>query len=107
MSPLEAKEIRLLLPAYGVALLLAIVPVWLLPYDLNNADDFVVLSFLFGVVMLALSPFGREFGLHTFPLILAQPLERTRIWWTKVAVLAVAMTTVFAACISPAQPVFI
>ncbi len=40
-----------------MALLLAIVPVWLLPYDLNNANDFVVLSFLFGVVMLAIVSF--------------------------------------------------
>ncbi len=101
MSPLLAKEVRLLLPAYGVALLLAIVPVWLLPNDPHNPAAFSLYSFWFGAVMLALSPFGREFGLHTIPLILAQPLERTRIWWTKVAVQAVAMTTVFAAwCLS-------
>src|SRR6266699_2813972 len=71
VKPLLAKELRLLLPAYAMALL------------------------------LAMSSFGREFGLNTFPLILAQPMERTRIWWTKVAVLAGAMTTVFAAwCLS-------
>src|SRR5260370_41712261 len=96
-KPLLAKELRLLLPAYAMALLLAIAPVWLL----QKAPALALYPFWFGAALLALSSFGREFGLNTFPLILAQPMERTRIWWTKVAVLAGAMTTVFAAwCLS-------
>ncbi len=91
VKPLLAKELRLLLPAYAMALLLAIAPVWLLRKD----PALALYPFWFGAALLALSSFGREFGLNTFPLILAQPLERTRIWWTKVAVLAGAMTTVF------------
>src|SRR6266702_1248851 len=91
VKPLLAKELRLLSPAYAMALLLAIAPVWLLRKDAALA----LYPFWFGAALLALSSFGREFGLNTFPLILAQPLERTRIWWTKVAVLAGAMTTVF------------
>jgi len=108
MNPLLAKEIRLLMPAYGMALLLAIVPVLLWPMNRDNPVAIALFSFLFGTVMLALSSFGREFGLQTFPLILAQPLERTRIWRTKVAVLAAAMTTVFAAwCFSCAACVYL
>lgn len=98
MNALVAKEIRLLLPAYAMALLLAVVPVWVLPADGHNSPAAAALfPFSFGAVMLALSTFGREFGLKTFPLMLAQPLERTRIWRTKIVVLAAAMGTVWCA----------
>ena|SRR3989449_5922569 len=92
MTPIVAKEIRLLLPAYAMALLLAIVPIWLLP-----GESATIFSFCFGTVILALSSLGREFALRTLPLQLAQPLERSRIWWTKIRVLAIAMFTVMAA----------
>src|SRR6266404_6154550 len=62
MTPIVAKEIRLLLPAYGMALLLAIVPMWLLP-----GEQPVSYLFCLGAVLLALSSFGREFALGTFP----------------------------------------
>src|SRR5438067_9923663 len=94
MSPIVAKEVRLLLPGYVMALLLAIVAIWLVPGDPGAATIF---SFCFGAVILALSSFGREFALRTFPLVLSQPLERWRIWWTKISVLAIAMSTVMAA----------
>jgi hypothetical protein len=99
MSPLLIKEIRLLLPAYVMALLLAIVPIWLLPetHGLFPSQTAIIFSFCLGIVVLALSCFGREFALRTFPLQLVQPLERSRIWWTKIKVLAIAMTTVMAA----------
>lgn len=94
MKALVQKEIRLLMPAFAGALALAILPVWLLPYhDPRNASvGPAYLLFLFGIVMLALSSFGREIGLKTLPFILAQPLERSRIWWTKIMVLAVFMS---------------
>src|SRR6266852_4416904 len=92
MTPIVAKEIRLLLPAYVMALLLAIVPIWLLP-----GEAATIFSFCFGAVILAVSCLGREFALGTFPLLLVQPLERSRIWWTKIRVLAIAMITVMAA----------
>jgi len=44
MKPLYAKEIRLLQPAYLMALLLAVVPVWLLPrqpYDFPESTALV------------------------------------------------------------------
>src|SRR6266404_4383697 len=68
MTPIVAKEIRLLLPAYGMALLLAIVPIWLLlgllagteVYDPASgawtnagAEEATTFSFCFGVVVLA------------------------------------------------------
>jgi hypothetical protein len=103
MKTLVAKEARLLWPAYGAALLLALLPVWLLPSDQQHNPQalanypFIIRSVYplsFGAMLLALSSFGREFGLGTFGLLLAQPLERNRIWWTKVAVLTLALATV-------------
>src|SRR5690349_3210585 len=99
MNALVTKEIRLLLPGYAMALLLAVVPVWLLS-DVKLGVEHtapILAPLLFGVLVLALSSFGREFGMNTFPLLLAQPLTRSRIWWTKVVVLALAMATVFGA----------
>src|SRR5208282_2472070 len=91
MRLLVTKEIRLLLPAYGAAVVLALVPVWLLPFDQqHNPEALAVYPFCFGTVLLALASCGREFGLKTFGLMLAQPLERNRLWWTKIGVLAVA-----------------
>ncbi|MCL5097037.1 MAG: ABC transporter permease [Candidatus Omnitrophica bacterium] len=96
MNALAVKEIRLLLPAYGMALVLAIVPVWLLPTDAYSTPAPIALyAFCFGAAMLALSTFGREFSLRTLPLLLTQPLGRQRLWRTKVAVLTGALVTVF------------
>jgi hypothetical protein len=98
MKPLYAKELRLLQPAYLMALLLAVVPVWLLPRHPHDApEDVAVVPFVFGVVMLALSGFGREFGMQTFALQLAQPVERWRIWRAKSTLLAAAIASVFLA----------
>jgi ABC-type transport system involved in multi-copper enzyme maturation permease subunit len=95
MRTLIEKEIRLLLPAFAGALVLAILPVWLLPYDRWNPGAIPAYLCLFGIVLLALSSFGREIGLKTLPFILAQPLERARIWWTKITVLALFLALAF------------
>src|SRR5262245_59513206 len=94
MKTLVKKEARLLLPAFASAFLLAALPGRLLPSDFGGPGPLGFGAFCFGAIMLALSPFGREFGLNTFTLILAQPSARTRIWWTKTAVLATALVTV-------------
>jgi hypothetical protein len=99
-NALVAKEIRLLLPAYVAALVLAILPVWLLPNQpyrnpTSGAAFLVFCAFGFGIVMLALSSFGREFGMNTFSLMLAQPLPRNRVWWTKAGILAGAIASIY------------
>jgi len=95
MNPLMAKEIRLLRPAYAMAMLLAVIPLWLLPTQESGAEFIMCVALIFGTLMMALSSFGREFGMNTFPLMLAQPLTRVRIWRTKVGVLAGAIATVW------------
>jgi hypothetical protein len=90
MNPLVKKEIRLLLPSFMVAVLLAMVQGITRPYD------FYVASLLFfGLTIMALTTIGRESSLNTFSAMLAQPAERIRIWQTKLSVLAVAFLIVF------------
>jgi hypothetical protein len=91
MNVLIKKEIRLLLPSLIVAVMLAMVQGITRPYD------FYVASLLFfGLTIMALTTIGRESSLNTFSSLLAQPVERMRIWQIKLSVLAVAFLTVFA-----------
>jgi hypothetical protein len=94
MNPLQAKEIRLLLPGYLVALALAVAPTWMFPVHIEFTDGPGMVLYSIGLIVLALSPFGREFGLSTFGLLLAQPRERQRTWRMKASLLAVALGTV-------------
>jgi len=94
MKTLVAKEIRLILPAYAAALLLAAAPIWLLAHSRGPIDYNPLYPLCLGALLLALSSFGREFGLKTFSLMLAQPLDRRRIWSAKIATLAFALATV-------------
>src|ERR1039457_6706923 len=90
MNPLVKKEIRLLLPSFIVAVLLAMVQAITRPYD------FYVTSLLFfGLTIMALTTIGREASLNTFSSLVALPAERIRIWTTKLSVLAAAFLTVF------------
>ncbi len=90
MNALVKKEIRLLLPSWIAAVLLAMVQAITRPYD------FYVASLLFfGLTIMALTTIGREASLNTFSAMLAQPAERIRIWKTKLSVLAAAFFSVF------------
>jgi ABC-type transport system involved in multi-copper enzyme maturation permease subunit len=90
MNALVKKEIRLLLPGFIVAVLLAMVQGITRPYD------FYVASLLFfGLTIMALTTIGRETSLNTLSSLLAQPAERLRIWQTKLSVLVVAFVIVF------------
>ena len=90
MNVLVKKEIRLLLPSWIVAVLLALVQAVTRPYDF-----YVAFLLFFGLTIMALTTFGREASLNTFSSLLAQPAERLRIWQTKLAVLASAFLIVF------------
>jgi hypothetical protein len=91
MNALVKKEIRLLLPGWIVAMLLALPPVC------TRSDDGIPVFLLFlGLAMLALTSIGRETSLNTFSSLLAQPAERTRLWKIKLSVLATAFLVIFA-----------
>src|SRR5208337_2356300 len=91
MNALVKKEIRLLLPSFTVAVLLALVQAITRPYDF-----YVATLLFFGLTIMALTTIGRESSLNTFSLLLAQPAERLRIWQIKLSVLAGAFLIVFA-----------
>jgi hypothetical protein len=108
MSALVRKEIRLLLPAYALAMALAIAPVWLWPARSHDRMAFSSVAFWFAAILLPLSSWGREFNLRMFGLMLAQPATANRIWWTKIAVLGVAMATLFGAlCLSCGAAIYV
>ena len=96
MNPLVKKEIRLLLPSWLVISSLAILLPW---FSCNNPFDFFVwmpLFMFFGVILLAVDSFGREFSLGTFSSLMSQPMERRRIWRMKITVLFFAAALIYA-----------
>ncbi len=100
MNALLRKEVRLLLPSFAAALLLSF-SIWLLPSALGAASKskalFTILSFVACpalVVMMALDSFGKEISGGTFPLLLAQPVARTRLWRIKTGLLGAATVIV-------------
>jgi ABC-type transport system involved in multi-copper enzyme maturation permease subunit len=101
MNPLVKKEIRLLLPSFGAALVLAL-SVWLIPTESGHEYarwawlrlmPFVLCPAL--VITTALNSFGREVSCNTLAQLLSQPASRPRIWWTKASVLATVLLMVF------------
>jgi hypothetical protein len=89
MNPLIRKEIRMLLPAWLAALVVATMPVW--PW-LDVKDEWP-LAFGAAILGLALSPFGQEMSYGTFGLLLVQPEERRRFWRIKTGLLALALVS--------------
>jgi ABC-type transport system involved in multi-copper enzyme maturation permease subunit len=106
MNPLVKKEIRLLLPSFGICCALAL-PNLLFRFDTNGSlqnGGWFFLAFVFCgamAVMLALNSFGAEISSGTFSNLLAQPISRQKIWDTKILALAVSLSIVgifFSAC---------
>jgi ABC-type Na+ efflux pump permease subunit len=101
MNPLVKKEIRLLMPAWIVAMILATVPYWIVEFfdaDVITANVFRPPCFImFGMLFLGITSFGSEISFKTFPLLLSQPVPRGRIWWTKISLLGTAFLSILAA----------
>src|SRR5215471_8691605 len=104
MNALIQKEVRSILPVWLAAMLLATLPVWLLWPAGGIFEDLswmVFSAFGLGVLLLSLAPLGQELNWGTLPVLLAQPVPRSRLWKVKVGVLAVALGCAFVAfCIS-------
>lgn len=97
MKMLIKKEIRLLLPAWAIAMLLAIVAPWILP--VGHAIEWplgslIQVLFPLGLLILSVASFGQEFNSGAFSHLLAQPIDRRRIWQTKTTILALAFLIV-------------
>ncbi len=102
MSALLKKEIKLLLPSFCIALLITL-SLCLAPSNPSvSSPSVIVMVFAFllcpaVVVMMALDSFGREMSSGTFSNLLAQPVSRSRVWWTKTIVLAGALAVILSA----------
>jgi hypothetical protein len=99
MSPLIRKELRLILPFWGIAMFLAVAPAFVVPADpwLTGMNESIYWAFGFGAILLGLAPFGQEFSLGTFSALLAQPLERRQMWKTKLWLLLLSALLVMLA----------
>jgi ABC-type transport system involved in multi-copper enzyme maturation permease subunit len=101
MKTLVWKEVRLILPAWLMAVLLAVLPAWyfsvqdLVGWQEEGAMAAFV-AFALGAVFLGLTPFGQECALGTFSVMLAQPVSRRRVWQAKVGVVVAALLLVLA-----------
>lgn len=100
MNAFVKKEIRLLLPNFGFACVLALAGVFF-PDNPDNVFNSIIyalsgLACPAAAVMLALSSFGGEVSAGTFSNLLAQPISRLKIWETKIALLAAALVVVVA-----------
>lgn len=90
MTVLFRKEIRSLLPAWVMTMAATALIAFVRP---NGAP---ALLFVVGIgcVLLGITSFGVEFSHGTFSLLLAQPIPRSKIWWTKTITLGAAMLSV-------------
>ena len=96
MNPLVKKEIRLLLPSWLAVLSLAILLPWFSWNDPYNFFVWMPLFMFFGMILLAVDSFGREFNLGTFSSLVSQPMERRQIWRIKITVLFFAAALIYA-----------
>ncbi len=94
MNPFIKKEILLMLPAWLAVLVLEGSLPWLFR-DFEGAFQLLPLFFFLGVIIPAVSSFGREFNAGSFQLLMSQPIERGRIWRTKLTVLICALASIF------------
>ena len=89
-SPAVTKEVRALLPTYGAALVAVVVGSMSESYFLIASG---LLGFAFGSVTLGAQSFGHEYSHRTLGLLLAQPLDRRRLFLYKLIVLAAMLVT--------------
>lgn len=90
MTVLLRKEIRSLLPAWITTMAATALVAFVRP----NLAPVLLFIVAIGCVLLGISSFGSEFSQGTFSVLLAQPIPRARIWWTKTITLGVALLSV-------------
>lgn len=86
------KETRALLPMWAAAAGLIAVP-FLLRQE--QPMRIAIPAFWLGCAVLGPVAMGQEFQHRTMANLLAQPITRRRVWWEKMATLAVAMLSLF------------
>jgi ABC-type transport system involved in multi-copper enzyme maturation permease subunit len=97
MNAFVKKEIRLLLPSFLAVLALAILAPWFSLKDPDISFAWTPVFIFFGAILLGVDSFGREFSLGTFSSLMSQPIERCKIWRTKITILFFASALVLIA----------
>lgn len=109
MNPLVKKEIRLLLPAWIAAVLLAVVPSWMTGAACASDSSlsvwlpqswltlYIPLLAALGALYLGVASFGQEIGSGVFTLLLSQPAQRRQIWRIKTTMLSIAFLALWLA----------
>ncbi|HEV7926033.1 MAG TPA: hypothetical protein VGR14_11785 [Verrucomicrobiae bacterium] len=92
MNAALRKEVRLLLPAWIVALVASTLPAWVPGMGVQSMELISCVIFAAGALLLSLSSFGLEMSFGTYSSLLAQPRPRQDTWRLKIGVLAVALT---------------
>ena len=88
------KEVRALLPWWLGVMLATVAMSYVaaqsagLPFFRHEQQAWLVMAYAAGVVVLAALSVGQELTHGTFAALLVQPVERRRVLWTKIAVLA-------------------
>ena len=104
MSPQLSKEVRCILPTW----LAAVVTVTIAAAASRFGGPRFLLNPLCAVmtILLGASSFGSEFQYKTMPLLVSQPLDRARLWTSKMIVLgpALARFSAVAAALAPYPP---
>src|SRR3974390_1273779 len=102
MTPRLTKEFRALLMPWSLAVLAALLgPLCRLFQRTDSMHGvaggvatFANFALCAGLGLLAAFSFGAEFQQRTLPLLLAQPVERFRLWREKLVAVVVALATV-------------
>lgn len=97
MNAFVRKEVRLLFSTWVSILALELILPWFWKNP-DNAISAVPALLFFGITILSVSSFGREFSQGTFLSLLSQPIERREIWRIKITVLFVGAVLIFAVC---------
>src|SRR5271169_274301 len=84
-APRLVKEARPLLWPWCIAVLASLAA---LGPGGEFAESVRMLCFCVSVALVTVLPFGAEFQQRTLPLLLSQPIERSRLWGEKFLVLA-------------------
>jgi ABC-type transport system involved in multi-copper enzyme maturation permease subunit len=106
MNPFLKKEVRQLLPATLAVLALAVISPWLFLNDTETALNNTPFFIFFGMILVSVDLFGREFSLGTFSSLLSQPIPRRQIWRTKITLLFAAAALILVAYLLSCQVVF-
>src|SRR6266850_3529282 len=90
------KEIRLLLPAWLITVLLTFSPALFK----GMGSDWAVLFLAIGSAVMVACSFGPEFSYGTLVPLLAQPIERRRIWFEKLSAIGVVLLPLIVAALA-------